>query len=381
VDSAIKIRDRIVRSPIRSYTYVNNMAISAGSFIALATETIVMGEASNIGGALPIELGVGGSTEVDEKFISVFSSEMRKTAKHRGHPVQIAEGFCNPDLEIPGLKEKGKILTLDYDQATSHGLAAYVAPTLRDLLDREGFAQARIERFKPTWTDVVARWLSTPAIAGLLMLIGIAGIIVEVKSPGFGVPGIVGLIALGLYFFGAYLANLSGFMEIIFFVIGLILLIVEIYVIPGFGIVGIAGIGLMAGSLFFALFNLAPAGFDFNLSRLHAPLLTMLVGVMGIVPVILFLDRLLPHTPLYGRIALQPPTRPPNPATGDASAQPAVPLKAGDRGEALTDLRPSGAAQIAGRRVDVMTEGGYVAHGSPIEIVRIEGNKVIVRVE
>jgi membrane-bound serine protease (ClpP class) len=374
VDSAMKIRDLLVTSEVPTYTFVNNMAISAGAFIAIATDTIVMAPGSNIGGALPITVGPEGAQGADEKFISVFASEMRKTAKAKGHPADIAEGFSNPNIEIPGVKEKGTILTLDYDQATSVGLAAYIAPSIEAMIEKEGMGEARVVRFQPTRTDAVARFLSSPAILGLLMLVGIGGIFLEIKTPGFGIPGFVGIGALATYFFGSYLANLSGFIEVIFFAIGVLLLLVEIFVIPGFGVAGILGILLMAGSMFFAMFNLAPSGFDFNVERVRVPIYTMFFTMIAAVPLIFVAARLIARTSIYDVLRLAPP---PAKKVGVQPAGPA--LAAGQVGIALTDLRPSGVATLGDERVDVLTRGEYIQHGAHVEIIEVVGNRVFVK--
>ena len=383
ISAALKIRDLLVRSPVKTYTYVNNMAISAGSLIALATDRIVMAPGSNIGGALPIQVGLGGASPVDEKMLSIFASEMRKTAKQQGYPpsvVKIAEAFSNPDVVIPGLKEKGKILTLDYDQATSLGLSAYISPSLEDMLEREGLGDARVVHFEFTRTDAVARFLSSSAVMGILMLAGMGGIFFEVRTPGFGVPGAIGATALALYFFGSYLANLSGYMEIIFFILGLSLLIAEVFVTPGFGLFGISGVLLMVGSLFFALFNLAPRGYGFSLTRLEAPLLTMLITMIAGVAVLWMIARLLPHTPLYGALRLAPtPSLGAGIALGDGTSEPLPGAKVGDQGIAVTDLRPSGTAEFNGRRADVLTRGEFIEQGQEITIEAIESHLVFVR--
>lgn len=375
VDSAMKIRDLLVESEIPTYTFVDNMAISAGSFIALATDTIVMSPGSNIGGALPITMSADGADAADDKFISVFASEMRKTAKAKGHPPDIAEGFSNPDIEIPGIKEKGTILTLDYDDATSVGLAKFVAPTIEAMLEKEGLGDARIERFQFTRTDAVARFLSSPAILGLLMLLGFGGIIMEMKTPGFGLPGLIGIGSLAVYFFGSYLANLSGFVEIIFFVIGLTLLLVEIFVIPGFGIFGISGIALMAGSLFFAMFNMAPEGFDFRVERIRVPVYTMFFTMIAAVPLIWVAAKLIQRSPLYDVIRLAPP----EPSRTVETAGTSLVIATGDHGIALTDLRPTGVASLKDNRIDVLTRGEFVMRGTPVEVIEVVGNRVFVR--
>ncbi len=383
VDSAIKIRDALIRNKIPTYTYVNPMAISAGAFIALATDKIIMGENGSIGGALPITVSRGEADAADEKFQSVFNAEMRKTAETKGHPVDIAEGFSNPDLEIPGIKEKGKILTLTYSEATSVGLAAYQALTLKEMLDREGLGDAFVERFEITPTDRFARFLSSSAILGILMMVGLGGLFLEIKTPGVGLPGAIGAGALILAFFGSYLANLSGYMEWIFFILGVVLLVVEIYIIPGIGVAGLLGIVFIVGSLFFTLMNLSPdAPFSFSPPRLDmikSALITMIAVLVGLVPFLYVIGRVLRSTPLYDRMVLDP-------AQAGVHAElpseerppPEEPLQRGERGRAITDLHPTGTAEFGGRRLDVLTEGDFVDRGKPLIVLRVEGSRVFV---
>lgn len=388
LDAATRIRDRLVTLEIPTYTYVNPKAISAGALIALATDRIVMSKGSNIGAALPVQVGSGGMTAADEKIISVMASEMRKTAKAKGHPPDIAEAFSNPDFELPGLKEKGDILTLDYDRAVELGLAAYTAASMEDLLVAEGLRGARIERFEETPTDRFARFLVSPAVMGILMAIGVAGIFIEMKTPGVGLPGAVGIAALGIYFFGSYLAHLSGYMEIISFVLGVALVAVEIFVIPGFGVAGVSGILLMVGALFFALFNMAPEGFDFNFRRIEGPLWTMTISMLSTLPVIWLAGYILPKTPFYSQLTLAPPAPTlagsGQPATAEGAAPseaPAAPAspERGQRGRTITQLRPAGKAIIEGRRVDVVSEGEFVDAGAEVEIVSVQGARIAVR--
>lgn len=378
VDSAMLIRDVLVSTDIPTYTYVDNMAISAGAFIALATKKIVMGPGSNIGGALPITVGPEGATAADKKFTSIFASEMRKTAKKNGHSEEIAEAFCNPDFELPGLKEKGDILTLDYDDAVSVGLAAYISPSLEDMLDTEGLGGARLERVEFTPTDRVARFLSNPVVMGILMMMGMGGIYFEVRTPGIGFPGFIGVTALGLYFFGSYLANLSGYMEIIFFSIGLVLIAAEIFVIPGFGVAGISGIVLVLGALTFALFNRPPPDFDFNFVRIRVPVWTLLISLTVLMPTLVLIEAFLPRLLARGVFDLTPQPAGDGPAILNAPVD-KVSLAIGMRGRAITDLRPTGTAKFKGQRLDVVTEGDYVAHDVEIEIVNAEGNRIVVR--
>lgn len=390
VDSAMLMRDRLIETDIPTYTYVDNMAISAGAFIALATEKIVMARGSNIGGALAIHASPTGEvTAVDAKFRSIFTSEMRKTAKFNGHSPDIAEAFSNPDFELEGIKKKGEILTLDYDDAVRVGLAAYISPTLEDMLETEGFGGVPIEIFRITTTDRIARWFSSSQVLGLLMMIGLGGIYLEIRTPGVGLPGIVGVTALMLFFFGSRLANLSDYMELIFFAIGLGLIMAEVFIIPGFGVAGIAGILFVVGSLFFAMFEMAPEGleatrFTISYQRVRAPLWTLLISLSSTIPVFWLMGRLIQYTPVYATLNLQPPELSPaaeaeREAGAAAAERRGREIGPGQVGVALSELRPGGTALFDGKRTDVVTQGEFIEKDRPIEVARVEGNKVIVR--
>lgn len=385
VDAAMNIRDVLMESRIKTYTYVNSKAISAGSFIAVATDVIVMGPNSSIGGALPIQMSDEGAKAADRKFISVFAAEMRKTAKTKGHPVDIAEGFCNPDVEIEGLKEKGDILTLDYDQAVTYGLSAFQAETLDELLAIEGFAGATIETFEMTGADRIARFLSSSAVMSLLILLGIGGLWLEFKTPGFGIFGIVGISALILYFYGSYLANLSGYLEWIAFALGLILLAVEIFVVPGFGVFGVAGIGLIAGSLFFALFNLAPEdGWNFDVTaprmrEMGEAAAIMLAALLALIPAIWVALRLVRVTPAYDGLVLTPEMAGVHSDVAQSYLREELPVAQGDIGLAVTHMFPTGVAEFGDRRLDVLTEGEQLNRGDRVEVIRVEGSRIYVR--
>ena len=387
VDSAIKIRDALIRTKLRTITYVNPMAVSAGSFIAVATDRIIMGPNGSIGGALPITVTEEGARGADEKFKSVFAAEMRKTAKTKGHPVEIAEGFCNPDLVIEGLKQSGQILTLDFEQAVRTGLSPYQADSLDAMLEREGLAGAPRVHVTEKPLDKVARFLSSTAISGLLIVLGISCLFIELKAPGLGLPGALGVLFIATYFLGSYLANLSSAIEWILFAIGIMLLIVEIYLIPGFGVIGIAGICCVLGSLALALISHPPDGgwSDlFNPARVKLMTdagLTVLVAFLAMIPVLLILSRLLPATPMFRSLILDPAGAPglqemPAPVPTAAPAHAA--LNPGDSGTAQTDLRPGGVATFGSRRYDVTSQGELIERGAAVSVLRVEGTRIIV---
>ena len=384
VDSAIRIRDELIRTDVPTYAFVNPMALSAGAFIALACDTIVMGPNGSIGAAAIIEIGTEGARDTDEKMQSAWNAEMRKTAKTKGHDPLLAEGFSNPDVEIPGLKEAGEILTLDYDQATSVGLAAFQVPSIEALLQHEGLGGARVVRLEQTRTDRVARWLSSSAVLGILMLVGMGGILLEIKTPGVGLPGAIGAGALLLAFFGSYLANLSSYIEWVLFVVGVGLLLVEIYILPGFGVAGIAGIMLMVGSLVFMLVNLSPDGGVMDIftgvrfQMLSNAALTILLVLLGLVPLGWLISLVLPSTPFYGQLVLQPTGGGESPAAASVGE---APVAVGARGVTVTPCYPTGLAEFDDERLDVTAEGAFLEKGTPIVVRRIEGRIVYVEPE
>jgi membrane-bound serine protease (ClpP class) len=263
-------------------------------------------------------------------------------------------------------------------------LASYQSPTLDDLLQREGFGQARVVYFEPTPLDRLARFLAGSAVAGLLMMIGLAGIFIELKSPGVGLPGAVGVVAIALYFLGSYMADLSSYVEWMVFALGVVLLTLEIYVIPGFGLAGLAGIACIAGALFLGLIDFSPIqGVEFRSVRLQMvgnAALTVLVAMIGLIPFLYVLARLLPSTPMFKRLMLAPLE-----AGAVATAEqtgltsPTEQIKTGDRGHAVTDLHPTGVAHFAHGRVDVLTEGEFLNRNDPLEVIRVEGARILVR--
>jgi membrane-bound serine protease (ClpP class) len=234
---------------------------------------------------------------------------------------------------------------------------------------------------------MVARFLSNSAVLSLLLVIGIAGIWIEIKAPGIGLPGLVGVLGIGLYFAGSYLANLSGFVEWIVFAVGLILLVLEIYVLPGFGVAGVAGISMMMGALFFALFNLAPdeGGWimtfgGLRLTMLGHSALLIVLALLGLIPFLILLGKLFPSTPLYRGLVLDPAQggarqMTPQPERDD----PAHGIAPGHAGKTVTGLYPTGVAVFGGVRTDVLTEGEYVEKGTEIEVLRVEGARIVVR--
>jgi membrane-bound serine protease (ClpP class) len=373
VDAAVIIRDALLRSRVRSVAFVNKRAISAGALISLAAETIVMADGGTIGAATPVQMGApgGGAKPVDEKSVSYMRKEFRATAESRKRPPLVAEAMVDPDVVITGVIEKGKLLTLTTSEALKLGVADARADSLEAVLAYLKLPGAQVRRPTVNWAEQLVRFFTHPVLSSVLMTIGILGIIVELRTPGFGVPGAVGLASLGLFFWGHWLVRLAGWEEILLVALGLVLLALEIFVIPGFGIAGVVGILALGGGLALSLVGVGATG-ALVLWAVGRVALSLLIAI----GVSLVLLRLLPHLP-YGRslvLATDLDAR-----AGYASAPETDRKWVGTRGTAATPLRPAGIAWLQGERVDVVSQGEYIEADVPIEVVRVDGNRIVVR--
>jgi membrane-bound serine protease (ClpP class) len=373
VDAAVIIRDALLRSRVRSVAFVNKRAISAGALISLATETILMADGGTIGAATPVQMGApnAGTKPVDEKSVSYMRKEFRATAESRKRPPLVAEAMVDPDVVITGVIEKGKLLTLTTSEALKLGVADARADSLEAVLAYLKLPGAQVRRPTVNWAEQLVRVFTHPVLGSVLMTIGILGIIVELRTPGFGVPGAVGIASLGLFFWGHWLVRLAGWEEILLVALGLVLLALEIFVIPGFGIAGVVGILALGGGLVLSLVGAGATG-ELVLWAVGRVALSLLIAI----GVSLILIRVLPHLP-YGRsLVLETGL---DARAGYASA-PESDLKwVGKRGTAATPLRPAGIALFDGERVDVVSRGEYIAADAPIEVVRVDGNRIVVR--
>ncbi len=373
VDAAVQIRDALLTSRIRTIAYVNPRAISAGALISLAAEKIAMAGGGTIGAATPVQMGASNAPAppVEEKTVSYVRKEFRATAERRGRPPLFAEAMVDADVAIPGVIEKGKLLTLTTDEAVRHGVADLRADSIEGALEELGLGQATIRRASPNWAEGVVRFLTHPAVASLLMTVALVGILVELRTPGFGFAGATGLLSLALFFWGHGLVHLAGWEEVLLTAAGLLLVGLEIFVIPGFGIAGVLGIAAILAGLVLSLTGSgASAEFVVGISTrvVFSLLFALLISAI--------LLRYLPRLPLARRLILNTGL---GAVEGYASTPPEDLRWLGKRGHSASALRPAGIAQFERERVDVVSEGGFVAAGEPIEVVRVDGNRIVVR--
>lgn len=257
IDAAIAIRDALLHTRARTVCWINPRAISAGALIALACDAIAVAPGATLGAATPVQIGPSGEmAPVEAKVVSFMRSEMRATALAKGRRGDVAEAMVDADAAVPGLTDKGKLLTLDGDQALAWGIADVRAADESQLfraLDRA--PPAAIARPRISWAEDLARLLSEPLVSSLLMTLGMLGILIELWAPGHGAALCAGLCCLGLFFFGHHIAMLAGWESIAMFAIGAALVGFEI-VVPGHVAPGVIGVLLIVAALVLAFLNL-----------------------------------------------------------------------------------------------------------------------------
>lgn len=373
VDGAVIIRDALLTAPVKTVAFVNKRAISAGALISLAAETIVMSDGATIGAAAPVQIGQPGgpAQPVEEKTVSYVRKEFRATAESRKRPPLLAEAMVDADVAIPDIIEKGKLLTLTTEEALQHKLADFRAQNIEELLERLNLKGAEIRRMSETWAETLVRFLTHPVVSSLLITVGILGIIIELRSPGFGVPGILGVAFLALFFWGHWLVQLAGWEELLLVGIGLFLLALELFIIPGFGIAGVLGIGALLGGLSMSLVG-AGATWNVILTAAGRVVFSLLFALMAS----LFFFRFLPRMPFGRKLILD--TELPAEA-GYASTPNSDRQWLHKSGTTISALRPAGIAEIDGERVDVVSDGEFIDPGENIIVARVDGNRIVVR--
>lgn len=360
IDAAKEIKDIIMQSDIPTAALIKSQALSAGSYIALACDHIAMQPGSTIGDAEPRI----GTERADEKTLSAWKEELAAVAEAHNRNPQIAEAFADRDLEIEGVIEKGKLLTLTPKDAIELGMADYQVANRDELLVHLGLENAQIISADPTVAERLSRLVTNPFVAPALLTIGIAGVIIEVMTVGFGFFGIIGLLSLSLFFGGHLIAGFSGWEAILLFVLGLILMVIEAFY-PGFGIFGIGGLLAFITSIF-----LVTPSFE-------AALISLTVAIIGTIILVLVSMKFLTTRNFWKRLVLGNKL-----VTEEGYVASRQELKdyLDQEGTAITILRPAGTMELAdGTRLDVVTSGDFIEKDSRIKVIKVEGNRIIVK--
>jgi membrane-bound serine protease (ClpP class) len=372
VDAAVAMRDVLLSAPVRTIAFVNQRAISAGALIALACDTLIMAKGGTIGAAAPVvDGGAGASQPADEKSVSYVRKEFRATAETRHRPPAIAEAMVDADVEIAGVIAKGKLLTLTTSEALQHKVAELTAETVESALEAAGLLDVELRYARQSWAETLVRFLTHPVVSSLLMTVGILGLIVEIRTPGFAMPGTIGLISLGLFFWGHWIVQLAGWEELLLVSVGILLLALEAFVIPGMSVAGMGGIVALVAGLAMTLVG-AGATVSLIITALGRVAVSILLAIAGALAVF----RVLPHLPFGRRLVLETGM---DADLGYVSAPDSDRHWLGRTGTALSPLRPAGIADIDGVRVDVISDGRFIEAGTAIEVTRVDGNRVVVQ--
>ena len=368
VDAATQIKDAIISSNAVTIAFINNRAISAGALIALSCVKIAMVPGSSIGAATVVDQT---GQKVGEKYQSYMRSEMRSTAERNGRRTDIAQGMVDERIIVEGLVDSTQLITLTSSEALKYKIADTVVTDINELFTAFDLEGAQIISVSTNWAEEVVKFLNNPIVSTILIMIGFFGLMAEIKTPGWGLPGTAGIIALILFFGSSYILELASIVEILLFIIGIILIALEIFVIPGFGVAGISGIILVIASLFLSLTGGLPF---FDLSIVGKAIIQLAVALGGAFILILLIAKFLPKSTLFNRLVLAEEER----ADKGFVSYPSAKELIDSEGVALTDLRPAGSAEINSKRYDVVADWQYIEKGKKVKVIRVEGIKVVV---
>ena len=382
VDAATQIKDAILGADILTIAFINRRAISAGALISLSCEKIYMTGGGLIGAATAVDMtGKKGS----EKVISFMREEMASTAEKRGRSKEIARGMVDEELtfthlviggdsikvdDIEGRKD-GKLISLTTEQALKYKIADGTAENMEALLDSLGYSSVQTIETTENWSEAIVRFLTNPVVASLLTTFGFLGILFELQSPGWGIPGFVGLACLILSLSASYIAQLATMSDMLFVLTGLALILLEVLVIPGFGIAGLGGIGLMIYGLYLLLLPDIPVSEEILGQAMDG----FLIGLVGAVIGVVLLAKLMIKTKFWEQLTA-PDTQKKEDGYSNTLGWESL---QGETGIADTDLHPSGWVRVKDQRIFVVSEGEFIEEGKEIKILSVDGNRVLVR--
>ena len=384
VDAADSMRTAILYNPIPVYVFIDNNAASAGALISIACKKIYMRKGANIGAATVVEQT---GKAMPDKYQSYMRSMIRSTAEAHGKDTiiqgndtilkwkrdpLIAEAMVDERTIIPNLTDSGKVLTLTADEALQWGYCDGIAETKEEVISKYlRFADYETIEYQPTLLDNLKGFLMNPILQSMLIIFIIGGIYFEMHSPGLGFPSIVAITAAVLYFAPLYIDGLALYWEIALFIFGIILVLIEIFVLPGFGIAGIGGAICIFIGLTTALLN----NIDFNFGHIDKEQLirassTVLSGLLFGSILAIWLASRIGKKGIFQKIALETAL----------DGQPFSEIKSvvGSKGFAATDLRPSGKVFVKEEIYDAVSDFGFIEKGTPVKIVRQENAQIYV---
>ncbi len=373
VDAADSIRTRILQSRIPVIVYIDNNAASAGALISIAADRIYMRPGGNIGAATVVDQT---GEVVPDKYQSYMRSMMRSTAEAKGRDPQIAQAMVDPSIEIEGVIEAGKVLTFTASEAMRWGFSEGMADNIEQLMEVAGIEHYEIIEQQLTFLDRIILFLISPIVSGILIMLILGGIYFELQTPGIGLPLLAAMSAALLYFAPLYLEGLASHYEIALFILGLILIAVELFAIPGFGVTGVLGAIFMISGL--ALAMVGNIGFDFTGVPFTEVLVAFLIVIIAFFISLsgsFYLGQKLFSTNRFGELALSTVQES---SSGYTSANATIKTMVGKTGVAFTMLRPSGKVEIDDDIYDATALTGFVDKGESVKVVKYETSQVFV---
>lgn len=360
VDAAGQIARLMDSTDLRVIAYINRDALSAGAFLALHAEEIYMDPAGRIGAAQVIDQA---GNAADSKANSAWLTSMKSAAESSGRDPDIALAMADASQDLPQYRAgKGELLTLSAKEALEVKYSEGTVSSFDELLKKTGLEGAEVIKMNETFSEKLARFITNPIVVPILLSVAGLGLIVELYSPGFGVPGTMGVSALLLFFYGHLVAGLAGYEAILLFLLGAGLLIAELFVSGG--ILGVAGAAAVVGGIIMAGGDPLVMGVSVAIA--------LVIMILGMVILMKFFGKRL-H--LLSKLVLMDST---DTESGYVSNENRLEL-IGKTGRALTALRPSGAVQIGNEMIDVVSEGRFIEKGKEVKVIKVEGSRVVVR--
>ncbi|GAB2997542.1 nodulation protein NfeD [Cyclobacterium sediminis] len=374
VNDADEIRTLFLESEIPIVSYIDKDAASAGALISIACDSIYMAKGGSIGAATVV-MGDTGEAAPD-KYQSYMRSMMRSTAEATGRDPKIAEAMVDEDLEVEGVSKEGEVITFSVSEAIQNGFCEGEVASLEEIVERFGYQDFEIYEYEPSLSEDIISIFLNPAVSGFLILVIFAGIYFEIQTPGIGFPLAASAIAIVLYFIPYYLTGLASNWEMVLFIVGIILLGLEIFVVPGFGVFGILGIICILGGLTMGM--LPNEQFDFTFvssGKLFSALLTVILAATVATVLIITLTPKINQWESFSRISLADTQQK---SEGYTSSFYSAELL-GKEGLSYTRLMPSGKVIIEDEQYDAYSRGEFIEKGEKIKVISTEGTSLRVK--
>ncbi len=373
LDAADSIRTKILDSEIPIYVFIDKNAASAGALISIACDSIYMAPGASIGAATVVDQE---GKVLPDKYQSYMRSMMRSTAEAKDRDPDIAQAMVDPKIYIPGISDTGQVLTFTVSEAIENDFCNAEVVDKESLLEHAGYKNYEFVEHRLSATDKMIGWLINPMISGVLIMVIIGGIYFELQSPGIGFPIAASIIAALLYFAPLYLEGLANNWEILLFVVGLILLAVEIFAIPGFGVFGVAGVFFMITGLTLSMVgNVGPGFFDIDTSGIVMAFLVVVIAFFIAIFGSIIISKQIFTTHAFGHLALD---KVQNADEGYTSALKQYSDLIGKTGKAYTVLRPAGKIIFNDELFDATARSGMIEKGEDVIVHDYQNAQLIV---